>query len=88
MFGQPELEQTRFYQDVLQRGRKEGRVEGREEGRIEGRQEGREEGFIEGKLDAIPNLLSLNLTAERIAEILQLDLARVQNEIAKLHQGN
>jgi len=80
MFGQPELEQTRFYQDVLQRGRKEGRVEGREEGR--------EEGFIEGKLDAIPNLLSLKLTAERIAEILQLDLAMVQNEIAKLHQQN
>ena len=84
MFGQQELEQTRFYQDVLQRGRKEGRVEGREEGLVEGR----EEGFIEGKLDAIPNLLSLNLTAERIAEILQLDLARVQNEIAKLHQQN
>jgi predicted transposase/invertase (TIGR01784 family) len=72
MFSQQELEQTRFYQDVLQRGR----------------EEGREEGFIEGKLDAIPNLLSLNLTADRIAEILQLDLARVQNEIAKLHQQN
>ena len=80
MFGQQELEQTRFYQDVLQRGREEGREEGREKGR--------EEGFIEGKLDAIPNLLSLKLTAERIAEILQLDLARVQNEIAKLHQEN
>jgi predicted transposase/invertase (TIGR01784 family) len=76
MFGLQELEQTRFYQDVLQRGREEGR------------EKGREEGFIEGKLDAIPNLLCLNLTKERIAEILKLDLVRVQNEITKLHQSN
>jgi predicted transposase/invertase (TIGR01784 family) len=68
MFGQQELEQTRFYQEVLKKGQ--------------------EEGLYLGQIKAIPNLLSLGLTAEQIAGALELELTEVQNEIAKLHQQN
>jgi len=60
MFGQQELEQTRFYQDVLNRGQ------------------------LKAKREVIPNLLALGLTVEQIAGALELDLAVVQEEVAKL----
>lgn len=66
MLGLSELKQTRVYQEAL------------EEGREEGRQEGRQEGELRGKLAAVPLLLKAGLTAEQIAEQLQVDLAAVQ----------
>ena len=60
MFDQQELEQTRFYQEVLNRGQ------------------------LKANRKAIPNLLALGLTMEQIAGALELDLAVVQEEVAKL----
>ncbi|MHC5824978.1 MAG: hypothetical protein ACYT04_56325 [Nostoc sp.] len=65
MFGENELRQTRFYQDVFEEGKKEGRREVFEEGREEGRQE--------AKLEAIPQLLALGLSIEQIAQVVGLD---------------
>jgi len=66
MFGQQELEQTRFYQELVGRGLERGLVRGR----------------LEGKLEAIPNMVALGLTAEQIAGALGLELAVVQTAIA------
>jgi len=65
MFGENELRQTRFYQDVFEEGKQQGRQEVFEEGREEGRQE--------AKLEAIPQLLALGLSIEQIAQGLGLD---------------
>jgi predicted transposase/invertase (TIGR01784 family) len=71
MFGQQELEKTRFYQELVGRGL--------EQGRQQGLQEGRQEGIILGKLQTVPQLVQLGLSAEQIAEALDLELALVQN---------
>ena len=68
MFGQQELEQTRFYQELVRRGLEQGLERGRRE----------------GKLEAIPRMAALGLTVEQIAGALELDLAVVQEEVAKL----
>ena len=57
MFGSNELKQTRFYQDVFAEGEQKGKHEGREE----------------GKLETIPQLLTLGLSIEQIAQGLSLD---------------
>ncbi|WP_230968204.1 Rpn family recombination-promoting nuclease/putative transposase [Nostoc sp. WHI] len=57
MFGENELRQTRFYQDVFE----------------EGKQEGKQEGRQEAKLEAIPQLLALGLSIEQIAQALGFD---------------
>jgi predicted transposase YdaD len=41
------------------------------------------QGHLQGKLSVAPNLLSLGLTLEKTAELIGLDLAVVQAEIAK-----
>jgi predicted transposase YdaD len=48
----PELRNTRFFQDVFLEGQLEGREIGRVEGRQEGRQEGQQEGRQEGREEA------------------------------------
>ena len=68
MFGQQELEQTRFYQELVRRGLEQGLEQGR----------------LQGKLEAIPKMAALGLTVEQIAGALELDLAAVQEEVAKL----
>lgn len=65
MFGQQELEQTRFYQEVLKRGEVLGEKRGE----------------IRGKLKSVPNLMKLGLSPEQIAEALELDLALVQQAV-------
>ena len=72
MLGQQELEQTRFYQELVRRGLEQGLEQCLEQGRLE------------GKLEAIPKMAALGLTVEQIAGALALDLAVVQEEVAKL----
>jgi predicted transposase YdaD len=74
MFSQQELEQTRFYQELVRRGLEQGLEQGLERGRLE------------GKLEAIPNMVALGLTAEQIAGALGLELAVVQDAIAKFNR--
>jgi predicted transposase/invertase (TIGR01784 family) len=65
-------------QEALQLGRQEGiqlgRQEGKQEGIQMGRQEGRQEGKQEAKLDAAKVMLSLGISAEVVAEKLDLPL--------------
>lgn len=72
MFSLSDLKQTRVYQEAF------------EEGREEGRKESQEEAFEEGKLESIPRLLKLGLTAEQIAEALDLSLEKVNSVINNL----
>ncbi|MEC4895025.1 MAG: hypothetical protein SAL07_17705 [Oscillatoria sp. PMC 1051.18] len=65
-----ELKQTRVYQEAFLEGFKEGYKEGFREGFREAR--------IQTKLAMIPKLRKLDLTAEEIAEFLELDLEIVQ----------
>ena len=69
MFGLSELKQTRVYQEALA----EGREEGREEGKVQGR--------IEGKLESVPQLLTLGLSVEQIAEALGLEVEQVRQAV-------
>ena len=65
-----ELKQTRVYQEALEEGREEGRAQGRVEGRQEGRQE--------GKLAAVPLLLKAGVSAEEIAQQLEVEIEAVR----------
>ncbi|MBZ8181338.1 Rpn family recombination-promoting nuclease/putative transposase [Oscillatoria salina] len=65
MLGLSELKQTRVYQEAKE----------------EGREEGREEATLKTKLAMIPKLRQLDLTAEEIAEFLELDLEIVQQHL-------
>jgi predicted transposase/invertase (TIGR01784 family) len=67
MLGLSELKNTRFYQEVLE----------------EGKQEGREEGKQEAKRETIPRLLSIGLTVEQIAQVLDLPLETAKQESRK-----
>ncbi len=44
----------------------------------EAKQEGKQEGRLEAKLEAVPKLLGLGLSVEQIAQVLDLDIAQVQ----------
>ena len=66
-----------------QEGLKQGREEGREEGRKEGRKEGLEEGALAKEAEMICRLHSKGKSDEEIAELLDLDLARVQTCITQ-----
>jgi predicted transposase/invertase (TIGR01784 family) len=61
-----ELKQTRVYQEALEEGREEGRAQGR----VEGRQE--------GKLAAVPLLLKAGVSAEEIAQQLEVEIEAVR----------
>ncbi len=74
MFGLSELKQTRVYQEAKQEGRQQGIQEGRQQGIQEGIQEGR----LEAKLEAVPKMLELGLSVEQIAQVLDFDVAQVQ----------
>jgi len=51
--------------------------ERKEQGRLEGKIEGKIEGKLEGKLEGVPRLFMLGLSAEQIAEALELPLETV-----------
>jgi predicted transposase YdaD len=60
-FGDVELKQTRFYQDVFKEGRLVGKAKGKAEGKAEGKLEGRVEGeaalllrLLERKFSPLP----------------------------------
>ncbi|MCC8164311.1 MAG: Rpn family recombination-promoting nuclease/putative transposase, partial [Lachnospiraceae bacterium] len=59
--------------------REEGREEGRKEGRTEGRKEGREETLVE----LVKKKLARGISAEEIAEVLEMDVERVRELIGK-----
>jgi predicted transposase/invertase (TIGR01784 family) len=61
----------------LQEGKEEGRKEGKEEGREEGRRVEREKAFRE-KLEAARKLKAEGLSADRIADILELPRERAE----------
>lgn len=65
MFGLSELKQTRVYQEAKQ----------------EGKEEGKQEGRFEAKLEAVPKLLALGLSVEQISQVLDLDVAQVQQAL-------
>ncbi len=62
MFGLSELKQTRVYQEAKE----------------EGRQQGRKEGIEEANLKAISGMLMIGLTVEQIAQVLNLEVAQVE----------
>lgn len=62
MFGLSELKQTRFYQEAFQ----------------EGIEQGIEQGELKGKLKAVPAMLAAGLTAEQVAEALDLSVEEVR----------
>jgi predicted transposase/invertase (TIGR01784 family) len=70
MFSISDLKQTKVYQEALE--------EGKEEGREEGIEIGQQQGELRAKLDSIPRLNALGLTAEQIATALDLDVERVR----------
>jgi predicted transposase/invertase (TIGR01784 family) len=74
MFSISDLKQTKVYQEALE----EGKEEGKEEGREEGIEIGQQQGELRAKLDSIPRLAALGLTAEQIATALDLDIERVR----------
>jgi predicted transposase/invertase (TIGR01784 family) len=74
MFSLSDLKQTKVYQEALE----EGKEEGKEEGREEGIEIGQQQGELRAKLDSIPRLNALGLTAEQIATALNLDIERVR----------
>ncbi|MBD2729073.1 hypothetical protein H6G96_22850 [Nostoc sp. FACHB-892] len=44
-------------------------------------QEGKQEGRFEAKLEAVPKLLALGLSVEQISQVLDLDVAQVQQAL-------
>ncbi len=62
MLGLGELKQTRFYQEAFE----------------EGTQEGFERGKQQGKLETVPQLLSIGLSIEQIAQALNFDVETVR----------
>jgi predicted transposase/invertase (TIGR01784 family) len=70
MFSLSDLKQTKVYQEALE--------EGKEEGKEEGREIGQQQGELRAKLDSIPRLAALGLTAEQIATALDLEIERVR----------
>ena len=61
MFGLSDLKQTQVYQ----------------EGKQEVIEEGKQEGRLEAKLEAVPGLLALGLTAVQISQVLDLEIELV-----------
>jgi predicted transposase YdaD len=51
------LEQSPWYNEILERGREKGREEGRDEGLHEGLAKGREEGREEGRIDLLQRMI-------------------------------
>jgi predicted transposase/invertase (TIGR01784 family) len=70
MFSLSDLKQTKVYQEALE--------EGKEEGKEEGREIGQQQGELRAKLNSIPRLAALGLTAEQISTALDLDIERVR----------
>ena len=62
MFELSDLKQTKVYQEA----------------KLEGKIEGKLEGIVEGKLQSVPRLLALGLTAEQIAQALGLSVEQVR----------
>lgn len=56
----------------------------KEQGRKEGRKEGKKEGKKQAKIETIPKLYRRGLSLEDIAEVLDLPIKTIQNEIDKL----
>lgn len=44
----------------------------------EAKEEGRQQGLLEVKLEAVPRLLEFGLTVEQIAQVLNLEVAQVE----------
>ncbi|HEY9706156.1 MAG TPA: Rpn family recombination-promoting nuclease/putative transposase [Allocoleopsis sp.] len=76
MFSLTEWQKTRFYQDVYS------------DGEIEGKIEGKTEGKIESKIEVISRLFKKGFKPKEIAEIVDLPLTTVQQEIKKLRSSN
>lgn len=73
-FSLQDLKQTRFYQEA----KEEGRQQAREEARQQAREEARQQGLLEAKLKILLRLLQFGLTAEQIAQVLNLEVAQVE----------
>ncbi len=52
------------------------------------KQEGLEEGRLQAKLEAVPRFLALGLSAEQVAEALDLDIETVRQAQASAVQNN
>lgn len=74
MLGLDDLAQTKVYQEAKQ----EGLQEGLKEGIKEGIKEGLEMGEYRGRLAAVPHLLALGASVEKVAQALGLNLEEVR----------
>jgi predicted transposase/invertase (TIGR01784 family) len=72
MFELVDLKETRFYQDAFADGEQEGVKKGVQQGVKKGVQEGVKKGEHKGRLDAVPLLMEMGASVERIAEELGL----------------
>ena len=72
MFELVDLKETRFYQDAFADGEQEGVKKGVQEGVKKGVQEGVKKGEHKGRLEAVPLLMEMGASVERIAQELGL----------------
>ncbi len=67
------LQESPWYQEILQQGERKGREEGKQEGREEGKQEGREEGREEERRS-----ITLKFLTRRVGDLSPALAAQVQ----------